>query len=159
MRRGASGSPRRGPSRVGRSRPRPAPPVPETLSVVRAERPEVWTTGRLQAALRQMAARFRTERARLQTMYGRLAPPPDLLDRQEGLMPYDVRTELLGGLEGLVDEAVPDLIETLDQLAAATDEELEQRFEHSRSQHPAEVPKHESAPASSLRTVPRQETL
>ena len=144
MRRGSPNPPRRGPSRVGKRPPLPAPPAPATPSD-RAAKRDVWTTARVQAALRQMADRLRADLALLKRIYGRLDPPPDLLARQEGSQPYDVGTELLGGLEDLVDEAIPDLIESLDRLAAVTDEELEQRFEHFRAQQQFPCPPERSS--------------
>jgi hypothetical protein len=118
-------------SREGRPGRAGAPP--EGAAARRARRPKSWSVAEAQAAVGEMAERMRTDLKRLKRIHAGLTPPPDLDARVEHLKPYDVTTELLGGLEHLRLTGIPDLIKGLDRMARVTDAQLEQEFEQRRA--------------------------
>jgi hypothetical protein len=90
--------------------------------------PEPVSLAQAQAALLAMADRLKKERALLRRLGRGLVAPPDLEERQEDLKPSDVATELIGGIEHLLYEGIPEVIATLRRLGRVTDQQLEAEF-------------------------------
>ena len=103
-------------------------PIPDSITAAPAGDPEPGSVARVQAALRAMAGRIKDDLAQLKGIHRSLVSPPDLDDRQEHRKPYAVTTELIGGIETLCLETLPDLIKDLRRLARATDRKLEKAF-------------------------------
>ena len=109
--------------------PLPVPGATKTVQAALAGDPEPGSVARTQAALQAMAGRIKDDLTLLKRIHRSLVPPPDFDDRQEHRKPYDVTTELIGGIETLCFETLPDLIKDLRRLACATDEKLARNFE------------------------------
>ncbi len=87
-----------------------------------------WPIDRVQAALGEVAWLLRTIQDVLSAVYRNMPRPADLADREEHRLPYDIATDILGTLEGTLDEDLPALIRRLERSAQITNEELAEEF-------------------------------
>jgi hypothetical protein len=87
-----------------------------------------WPIDRVQAALGEVAWLLRTIEDLLSAVYRNVPRPADLADREEGRLPYDIATDILGTLEGTLDEDLPAVIRRLERSAQITDKELAEEF-------------------------------
>lgn len=96
---------------------------------------DAWTIAKAQAALGEAAYLLRMVGELLGMVYRGLPRPPDLDDRLEGRLPYDVMTDILGTLECVMDEDLPQMIHRLDRSSRITDEELAEDFRRWRKRY------------------------
>jgi hypothetical protein len=87
-----------------------------------------WTVARAQAALGDAAGQVLAVAARLEEVHAGLPPPPDINDRQEGRLPYDVATDVLATIECVLEDDLRPAAEALRRSAQVTDAELEREY-------------------------------
>jgi hypothetical protein len=81
-----------------------------------------------QAALAVVAWDLQEAVELLEGIHRQLPPPPDLADRQEGRLPYDVTTDVLATIECVLADDLRPAIEALGRSSQVTDAELEQQY-------------------------------
>jgi hypothetical protein len=87
-----------------------------------------WTPARAQAQLADEANALRAIADRLSDVHGWLPPPPDLADRQEGRLPYEVTTDVLATIECVLEDNLRPAIESLQRSARVTDAQLRRQW-------------------------------
>jgi hypothetical protein len=87
-----------------------------------------WTGARAQAALGEVVYQLLAVADALEAAYRSLPRPPDLADREEGRLPYNVATEILATIECVLEDDLRPAIQTLQRAAQITDAELEREF-------------------------------
>jgi hypothetical protein len=81
-----------------------------------------------QAALNVAAYEIQEAVKLLEGVHAGLPPPPDINDRQEGRLPYDVATDVLATIECVLADDLRPAVEALQRSARVTDEELAREF-------------------------------
>lgn len=87
-----------------------------------------WTVAKAQAALNVAAYEIQEAAKLLEEVHGHLSPPPDLADREEGRLPYDVTTDLVATIECVLEDELRPAIASLQRSAQVTDAELARDF-------------------------------
>ncbi len=90
--------------------------------------PPAWTTARAQAALAEAACRILAVIDLLEEVHTHRPEPPDIDDRQEGRLAYDVATDVLTSIECVLEDNLRPAVETLHRSAHVTDAELASEF-------------------------------
>jgi hypothetical protein len=85
-----------------------------------------WTVARAQAALGAAACQVLAVTDLLEEVHAGLPPPPDINDRQEGRLPYDIATDVLATIEVVLEDDLRPAIRSLQRSTSITDSELEQ---------------------------------
>jgi hypothetical protein len=87
-----------------------------------------WTVAQAQAALRAAAVQLFAVFDTLATVHRHLPLPPDLDARQQGRLPYDQATDILGTIECVQDDCLRPAIASLERSSRITDAELNAAF-------------------------------
>lgn len=104
------------------------PSFPKSTSPPRTP-PPPWTVARAQVCLGVAAFEIQEAAKLLEEIHAGLPEPPDIADRQEGRLPYDVATDILATIECVLDDDLRPAIEALQRSAKVTDEDLARDFE------------------------------
>jgi hypothetical protein len=89
---------------------------------------EPWTIARAQTILGVAAYEIAEAAKLLAEIRAGLPLPADLIDRQEGRLPYDVATEVLGTIECVIADDLLPAIQALQRAAKVTDADLKRDF-------------------------------
>jgi len=81
-----------------------------------------------QAALGEVAYRLLALVDALEDVLRDLPRPPDLADREEGRLPYDVTTDVLATIECVLEDELRPAIASLQRSAQVTDADLAREF-------------------------------
>lgn len=84
-----------------------------------------WTPAEAQTAIGEVADQLVALVETLDAVHAGLPEPPDIEDRQEGRLPYDVATDVLATIECVREDNLLPAIECLQRSAQVTDAELE----------------------------------
>jgi hypothetical protein len=96
--------------------------------------PPRWTPTMAQAALAVVSWQLQEAVETLEGIHRDLPPPPDLADRQEGRLPYDVTTDVLATIECVLEDDLRPAVAALQRSSEVTDAELEQEYQE-RKRH------------------------
>jgi hypothetical protein len=83
------------------------------------------TVERAQVILEDAACQLLDIEQRLKDTHERLPAPPDIDARQEGELPYDRATDILGTIECVIEDNIRPAVEVLRRSAYITDAQLE----------------------------------
>jgi hypothetical protein len=86
------------------------------------------TVAQAQAVLGDVAYQLLALVDALEGILRDLPRPPDLADREEGRLPYDVTTDVLATIECVLEDAFRPAIASLQRTAQVTDAELAREF-------------------------------
>jgi hypothetical protein len=87
-----------------------------------------WTVAKAQASLGEVACQLLFLVDALERILREVPRPPDLADREEGRLPYNVATEVLATIECVLEDELRPAIVSLQRAAQMTDAELERDF-------------------------------
>ena len=87
-----------------------------------------WTVAKAQASLGEAAYQLLFLVDALEAILRELPRPPDLADREEGRLPYNVVTDVLATIECVLEDELRPAIASLQRAAQTTDAELERDF-------------------------------
>lgn len=91
--------------------------------------PPPWTVARAQSALNVAAYEILEAAKLLEEIHAGLPEPPDIADRQEGRLPYDIATDVLATIECVLEDDLRPAAEALKRSSRVTDEQLARDFE------------------------------
>lgn len=86
------------------------------------------TVAAAQSALDVVAYQIQHAAKLLEEVHAGLPGPADIADRQEGLLPYDVATDVLGTIECVLEDNLRPAVESLRGSARVTDADLERDY-------------------------------
>jgi hypothetical protein len=87
-----------------------------------------WTVAKAQASLGEVAYQLLFLVDALEGILRELPRPPDLADREEGRLPYNVATDVLATIECVLEDELRPAIVSLQRAAQITNAELERDF-------------------------------
>jgi hypothetical protein len=107
-------------------RPESTPPTPQPP----------WTVARAQSVLNVAAYEIQEAAKLLEEVHAGLPEPPDIADRQEGRLAYDVATDVLATVECVLADDLWPAVAALQRSAKVTDAELERDFQERQKRSP-----------------------